>query len=349
MPEPLATVPSVDSPRVAYCGFADTANIGDYALFKANVQLFGRLSLVPGTAADATVSLFGGGTGYPYSLRYGRYPRRRINVAIGLGVEDPAFVGRFGPLTVLAMHLARFKVFGVRGYRSQRILARHRLSTVVTGDTALALEPATAIQQGVMVPAGISTPQEAKPARVGVCLVGERMQRVGDAGRTVGLVTEYCRRLAAEGCEVVLLPFCRADLDTARTMQLALGPGTRLVDFWSPSIGEDLHAFLAEVAQLRFMVAERLHAAVLAAALGVPFVALPYKPKCLDFVESVSADARLRLDYEYLTPETLWERTREAMFGPRAADAEVAASVSRYRRLLRDTAAEIETLVLHSA
>src|SRR5262249_30212667 len=140
-----------------------------------------------------SVSLFGGGTTYPYSLRYGTYPRRRVNLAMGVGVEDPAFSGRFGPLTLLAMYWARFKILGVRDYRSQRILATYGISSVVTGDTALALERTSG-------PSNENT--------VGICLVGEPMRRHGDAARTQEIVTDYAHRALAEGCHVALVPFC---------------------------------------------------------------------------------------------------------------------------------------------
>lgn len=331
-PRACGDLEPVAKPQVAYCGFTDTANVGDYALFQANAWLFPRLALVPGRSEHASVSLFGGGTGYPYCLRYGTYPRRRVNVAIGLGVEDPSFVGRFGPLTLLAMHWARFKVFGVRGYRSQQILQRHGISSVVTGDTALALERP-------------SSPAPRKDT-IGVCLVGERMHRVGDAMRTADVVVAYCRRVLSEGCDVVLTPFCRTDLAGAHAVQRALGERVQLLDFWSPPIGEDLDLFLAELSRLQFMVAERLHAAVLAAAMGVPFVALPYKPKCLDFVESLGAGSALSLDYDRLTTDELWRRTRDALVRKPDVSTSVAGQVTVFRGRLRDTAVEIEDLVL---
>jgi polysaccharide pyruvyl transferase WcaK-like protein len=313
----------------------DTANIGDYALLQATRRLVPRLQLVPGNSSNVSVSLFGGGTSYPYSLRYGTYPRRRLNVGIGLGVEDPDFSGRYGPLTLLAMHWSRFKVLGVRGYRSQQILAKHGISSVVTGDTALALERPSV--------------QMSSEGAVGVCLVGEAMHRFGDPVRTREIVMDYCRRLLAEGCQVNLVPFCRNDFDQALDMQRQLGERVRLLDFWAPAIAEDLDVFLAELARLQFMVGERLHAAILAAAMAVPFVAIPYKPKCLDFVGSIDPAFGLSLSYDHLTADNLWQRTREALVQGAEIQAGFADRVNALRRTLRDTAQEIEDLVLGSS
>jgi hypothetical protein len=82
--------------------------------------------------------------------------------------------------------------------------------------------------------------------------------------------------------------------------------------------------------------------------MDVPFVALPYKPKCLDFVESLgtSTDGMLSLDYDRLTADELWRRTQGALVRERDARAPIADGVAAFRRRLRDTAVEIEDLVL---
>jgi polysaccharide pyruvyl transferase WcaK-like protein len=129
-------------------------------------------------------------------------------------------------------------------------------------------------------------------------------------------------------------------------MQRALGERARLLDFWSPPIAEDLAVFLAELSRLQFMVAERLHAAVLAAAMDVPFVAMPYKPKCLDFVGSLGAETELSLDYDRLTADELLRRTRNALVREDDAREPIAAKVTSFRKLLKDTALEIEDVAL---
>jgi len=320
-------------PRVAYCGFSDTANVGDYALYRANLHLFPRLHLVAGQDRDAAVSLFGGGTLYPYCLRYGTFPKRPLRVAIGLGVEDPEFSGRFGPLTVLAMHLQRFKIFGVRGPRSQQILKRHGIGSIVTGDTALALARAANVAS--------------RPAAIGVSLVGESMARRGDHQQSARAVEAYCRKALAEGCEIVLAPFCREDLPWAVDLRHRLEGRPRLLDFWAAPIDEDLDVFLTELSRLSFVVAERLHAGVMAAALKVPFVLLPYKPKCLDFTESL--DATLSLTYEDLSVDALWRRTLDGLKSPQSMTGRFAGGVDAFAAALRATAARIEDLVLESA
>lgn len=325
--------PTSPRPLVAYCGFTDTANVGDYALFEANRRLLPRLEL---TGARDTRSidanLFGGGTLFPYSLRYGRYRRRRINVAMGIGVEDPQFAGRFGPATVFAMHWWRFRKLGVRGYRSQQILASYRLSSVVTGDTALALT----------VPALPSRPMD----RVGICLVGEPMSRRGTTLEVHRELLAYCRRLLAEGLDVTIVPFCRTDLEASYALHRALDERTDVLAFWSPPVAESVDAFLGRLSGLRFLVAERLHAAVLAAVAGVPFAMLPYKPKCLDFVDTLPLDRSPVLDYSSLSADALWQRTRQALTDDGAHREQMAAGVDELRKRLTSWSLDIEELIL---
>lgn len=327
-----AGVEQVNRPAVAYCGFTDMENVGDYALYQANCQLFPRLALFQGRQErPSRVNLFGGGTGYPYCLRYGTYPRRRINVAIGLGVEDPEFSGRFGPVTRFVMHWRRFAVFGVRGFRSQQILAAHGVASTVTGDTALALD---------------ARPRGERRDAVAVALVGEPMRRTGDPEHIRRELLAYCSRLLSEGLHVVLVPFCRADLPASQSLQHQLGDRAGLVDFWAPPIDENLDLFLEELARMRFVVAERLHAAVLAAAVRVPFVALPYKPKVMDFVGSLQMTEELSMPYEHLSADGLLRVTR-AVLAPGSALAETLESrVCAYRQRLRETAEEIEAIAI---
>lgn len=320
--------------RVAYCGFTDTENVGDFALYQANRRLMPRLSLFPGRRPDAAaMNLFGGGTGYPYCLRYGTYPRRRLNAAIGLGVEDPEFAGRFGILTRLAMRWRTFRPFGVRGFRSQQILATHGVASTVTGDTALALD---------------AQPRGGTRDAVAVALVGEPMRRTGDPGRVQQELLAYCSRLHSEGLEVVMIPFCRADLPASQSLQRQLGERASLVDFWAPPIDQDVDRFLEELARMRFVVAERLHAAVLAAAVRVPFVALPYKPKVMDFVGSLRMTEELSMPYDRLSADGLLRVTRAALTEGSTMAATLESRVSAYRQRLRDTAEEIEAIALGS-
>jgi len=80
------------------------------------------------------------------------------------------------------------------------------------------------------------------------------------------------------------------------------------------------------------VVAERLHAAVLAAAVGTPFVALEYRPKVRDFAASVGFE-----EYTLRTDDLdgLEERVRAAIADRKNLVAQLEPRVAEYRDRLR--------------
>lgn len=315
---------------VAYCGFSDTSNVGDYAIFKANEHLFPSFSFVPADGQAAVASLFGGGTTLPWALRTGTFKRRRLNTAIGVGVHDPAFYGSFGPLTRLALYRWRFRFLGVRGPRSQRVLTSYGIASQVTGDTAL-----------ILAPAGAPRPAS---NRIAVSIVGEPMQRMASIEQSYEAVLDAARRLLAEGKDLVLVPFCTSDRDLMLQLHRTLGERAEFLDFWSEGTGPDLDRFLARLASCDLMIGERLHSMVLAAAMHVPFVGLAYTPKCYDFVESIGAEPFL-LDCEGITGEAIAKAATDVLRRHETVSDTLRERVEVHRRALVNAAAEITGIV----
>ncbi len=264
--------------NIAYCCFTDTKNIGDHALYQANKILFPQYSLFFAGKKEiySKVNLFGGGTLYPYCLRAGMFPKRPIEVAIGLGVMDPDFVGKFGILTKLAMYRRKFLKFGVRGPRSKKILERYGIKAVVTGDTALVLQPDQFLTQDETL--------------VGISIVGEEMRRIGSSEQVYNAILKFCKKCLSHDMHVMLIPFCKNDVDIHLSLYKDLSylnnKRLSILDFWHPPISESLKNFLIELQRCSFIIGERLHAVVLSTVCKVPFLSIMYKPKCLDFVES---------------------------------------------------------------
>lgn len=100
----------------------------------------------------------------------------------------------------------------------------------------------------------------------------------------------------------------------------------------------DLDAALELFASADLVVAERLHAAVLAAAVGTPFVALEYRPKVRDFATSVGFE-RFTLRTDDLGG--LEELTRTVLAQREALQADLAPRVDEYRRRLRRASARL--------
>lgn len=152
---------------------------------------------------------------------------------------------------------ARF--FGVRGPLTQEVLAREGIETEVIGDPVLALVPTRAV-----------------PNRSPVWLVNLR-DPVWFGGRANYLNT--ARQLVEMLGEVITispLAFDEADATFMRSL------GFLKVEVPSPSALVDIVTHCAGV------VAMRLHACVLAAVCGVPFLNLGYKLKSWDWQRTIA-------------------------------------------------------------
>jgi polysaccharide pyruvyl transferase WcaK-like protein len=90
------------------------------------------------------------------------------------------------------------------------------------------------------------------------------------------------RTLQASGWTVRLLPFDRKDLVVARRARRTLGDRTEIMSRFL-----DVDALRRSIAECDVLVGQRLHSVVLAAAVGVPAVAIDYRPKCRDFQLSI--------------------------------------------------------------
>jgi polysaccharide pyruvyl transferase WcaK-like protein len=105
-----------------------------------------------------------------------------------------------------------------------------------------------------------------------------------DHGRVEAGVAAALRALVDEGWRVRLLCMNDEDREGHAAVARALDP---IGDAVSVEVADSPARYLQAVAECTVVVAERLHAMVLAAAAGTPFVALEYQPKCTDFVASV--------------------------------------------------------------
>jgi polysaccharide pyruvyl transferase WcaK-like protein len=190
---------------------------------------------------------------------------------IGVGVEDPRFHGRrsfsrFGELARWRGLLGRFERVTVRGPQSAELLADVGIDATIVGDPALLLTP---------------RPPRAGNAVVACLGYGDDIwghdQRLVE--REVGLALAHVRDAGADVRFVVANP-----ADRATTAAAASWAGASDAAISCATTPQRFFELLDGAA---VVVAERLHASVLAACAGVPFVSLEYQPKCRDFAESL--------------------------------------------------------------
>ncbi len=281
--------------RVAgYLGWLDDGNLGDEALFESFLELFPSLEIIradlpPPVELSLWAALrrrrlqdfvfLGGGTliGHDWFLDRLRLQRRRGHRAVvfGTGVSDPAApekpTGMGAGLQAWAAELSTCAYVGVRGARSARLLADAGLPGVeVVGDPAICLAEA---------------PATAPPfqARLAVNLGFHDWMR-GDADALILEVGRTCRTLLARGWRVDFLPLHRRDVEMG--LRLRREPGLTGLPM-APLDG--VSSLLSRLLSYDVVLAQRLHAAVLATASGVPTLSLEYRPKCAEYMESIGA------------------------------------------------------------
>lgn len=316
-PDPVAESRTVHARYVGWVGYD---NLGDEAMLEAFRRLMPWATVeVTGTPRD--LLLLGGGTLINRNTYLGWLTERdspRIERAvIGTGVADPAYWGVTERPEDWVRWLSSCAYVGVRGPRSVETLGEWGYDgpIEVCGDSALLFaRPGVDAVEGRIV---------VSPAWTGDDLFG------GSDAAVFKTLAESVRGWVAEGRDVCLLSCNPAD--DRPSFEIMRDAGSPELPYLAGYL--DLDAALELLATADLVVGERLHAAVLAAAVGTPFVAVEYQPKLGDFMASVEAEKAL-VRTDNLTPDTLAEAAAHAVWQAGV----VAGHVSSYRERLRAAA-----------
>ena len=329
---------------IGYLGWHGRGNLGDDAIYDAvhgqiPAARFVDIPRFPieviasyATGLDRTLRrstlVVGGGTVVgrrpwrKWTSRGMALNRNSGNYAIGVGVEDPGFVGRKsgsdkGELGHWLPILSEFSVVSVRGPRSAELLSDIGLSVEVSGDPALLLpRPRVAAEDGLI---GVNV-------GFGDDLWGH------DPARVVEEVSKAVSRLSADGYRFVGILMNR---DDRRWTERALaGVPAEIVH---PA---DANAAASEFARCSVVIASRLHAGILAALSETPTITLEYQPKCRDFALSID-DERSLIRTDNVSSATVVDRVGETVADSSAIRAKTREIVGRLRERL---AADYATL-----
>lgn len=347
---------SARQPRtLLYVGWTGQRNLGDDAIADALIPRLGTVEQAhaPYQLADLAKRVVGGGlasSGRRALLlgggtAIGRRNWRMVLTAngallarakpwfmIGAGVEDPAFQGRNsfsanGELARWRGICRNFDAVTVRGPRSVELLEGVGIPTRMVGDPALLHEPA-----------GITEPHDKLLGinlGYGDDLWGHDHDRVVDA--LAGLV----KSLAGEGWRVRAIVVNPKDEPALRTCLSRSGVAADRAEVVT---ADTVERFFAAVAPCTLLVAERLHALVLAAAAAVPVVGLEYQPKCADFLASVGAlDRAVRTDQ--VNSDVLHEHVVDLVENRPTESARLLAEVNGLRALLTGELARISARI----
>lgn len=265
-------------PGVSYIGWLGRQNFGDEIMLRATQELLPDAT-VGYEAPGARLLLLGGGTlinriTYLEALR--RHDSPRVERAVfGSGVADPDYWGVTEPVDQWLDFLDSCMYVGVRGPRSEAILREwgYEGDLEIMGDPGLVVRSANPVMRddGLVV---------VSPARTDGELWGESDEDVfGAIGRLV-------ESLRSDGREIAYLSCYPGD--DRFIMEIMRASGS--IDAEYVAAYADHEAGLELLARAGVVVAERLHAAVVAAAAGTPFVAIEYRPKIRDFTRSVDQE-----------------------------------------------------------
>lgn len=273
-----------ERPVVSYVGFTGNRNLGDEAMLLAARELM-PWARVEENAHDADLVLLGGGTllnadGY-YLERVRRVDHPAAQRAVlGTGFRSLDYWGETETLDQWRPFLDSCELIGLRGPDSLSSLQSWGWDgpVVVVGDLAYGLDQRAIDRVDTAVFLPMWTDGE---------LIG------GSDEPVVRALAEAIRVAKSEGLKPVLIAAHPSD-DRA-IVRIAKELGDAAFDYVD-GYGDVEHA-IETIASARIVVSERLHGSIVASCMGTPFVAIEYRPKVRDFVNSIGeAEWCLRTD-----------------------------------------------------
>jgi len=276
--EPLPRHQAEAPVSARYIGWTGHDNLGDEALLEA-IELAMPWADLNVWGEPKNLLVLGGGTliGRKTFLNWlaERNSPRLERAAFGTGVAVPEFGGSESDSKRWVDYLESCAFVGLRGPDSLKRLRDWGFDgdATVIGDPALLFKRPDAI--------------ESHAGTVMVAPVWARDELWGRSDEAVfSHLTDWVKRWLKEGRRVSLLS-CHPD-DDRPILQIVQQVGLEGVEYVPGYTNRT--AALSAIASAEVVYGERLHACVLAAAVGTPFVALEYRPKLRDFASSIGSE-----------------------------------------------------------
>jgi len=288
-----------------YFGWTGYGNLGDEAVFDACKLLFKGQSVKPirihqpslilerltGRSPSLKFVALGGGTLINQSSIWLKETSYIVSknipmFCIGTGVAQEDSLDKPAGSDNQMLHewvelLKRFEYAGVRGPLSQRYLSDAGLNVEVVGDTALALAPKKYKKRKIGKTIGINVS------------FGADKVMYGGQDTYIKNMREIVSWLLTEGFVVKILPIWKGDLEASK----ALYKGSELSSCQLIKAYKSVGEYMAQLEQCDLFVGQKLHATILATTLRIPSLMLEYRPKCLDYMQSMDMqDYSIRTD-----------------------------------------------------
>jgi len=298
---------------ISYIGWIGHRNVGDEALYLANKLLFSEYHLVPYYEQPETdINLFGGGTLIPSCFNNNKIKKRKLNYAVGLGVQNPVFYNStkrydlrpaiyrkrlnntifYKGLTYTMNKLHNFNYpFGL----GKKLLTKddfHNFNkwnlnkiSVRGYESRKTLAKWSGITAEVIGdPALILEPPEYFDKKEN--LVAINIGGIGPKWESnivvIKKLSNVIKELKKRGYRVVIIPFHPEDVGASYLPRKL--KDCQILNFLEPM---DIPGLMRTLSRCKILIGERLHSLVLSAASYTPFISLEYRPKCYDFVNSV--------------------------------------------------------------
>ncbi len=275
-----------------------------------------------------TMLLYGGGgimqaytdadTGLPAMASYGRFARRLRRPVCYIGVSVGPLLGARAADHVRRM-IGDATLVTVRDRASLRILEEIGASgnVHVTGDLALLL-----VDEHWRPPASYRPPSRVLGVSVKAFLPASAGGDEALENARLEAIAGALDKLMGENPELVIKLLClhrgeRSDLEVAQRLRETLDAPRRAMLF---PYASDPRETLAEIASCDWLLAWRLHAAILAYVVDTPMLMLDYHPKTNGFAEMIGLPHDAMLPAAGLRADALAERLRTLIAGelPRA-------------------------------
>ena len=250
--------------KITYIGWVGHNNIGDEALYQSNQKIFEPYQLIPDEKRQhSKITLFGGGT--LHSNWLSSIVPNRYNYAYGVGVRNPSFWGPDSSIIKLLKKF-NFRYFGVRGITIKKILEDWGIHSEVIGDPCLLLEP--------------KQYKKRENTKIGINMGSDGLIWGQDEEQVLRETAKLCRALKRNGYHPILIPFCKNNVPHIKIISKTTN--THVFENWT-----NIQEVLNFIASCHILIGERLHSIIFSATTYTPFISLEYRPKCMDFAETV--------------------------------------------------------------
>ena len=284
-----------------------------------------------------------------------------IGLAQVLGKPVVLYAVGVGPITtrlgkLLVKRIARqVALITVRDQASRTILSRHRVPVdriQITADPAILISPVSADQvSGILSQAGVSN--DSCP-HIGLALrswypytMSDKVAATEHQAKWERNMAEAADKLIASlDAELVFVPMqdYPDPFDDAACSDRVIAKMTHRERARRLPRGLDPSAVMGALGAMDLVVAMRLHALILAAAMSTPIVGIIYDPKIRGFLESIGQlDAGLEMDD--MSPDALVDAVCSVWTQREAIRAQITASVERLRGQARLNATLVADLL----